>query len=449
VGTPEAALETFRKVVKEADRRGLDVFIDVAFNHAGRDVVLGQSAVDLGLAAPAEAGQLVRTARPGWATSRRDFRAHASGPDDLALFAPTDRLGEHRWFDAGVDWFFGDYSSLGPKPGADTSRGGALDEHDFFYTDLDPVGGYDHDVEDLWRYFAHVLPYWLDRTDGGLDGIRADFAQGLPPQAWEYIINKTRQQRWDFVFLAEALDPDEVRYRVNRHFDLITTVDHWLYRRSELTMGQLVSSLEAEAGLYGYNAAVMHNGTSHDEEGNGDAWLMTARYAVAAALYGAPMVYMGQPLGVPGKIDFQGSWADIQGYWDRAEPNVFEMYRRINRARETSAPLRAPSRYFLGRQTANGFNEEVFSIARSAGNEVVLAFVNLRNRVLPPDVFAIPDAVPLDLNARYQAYNLLADDPSATVWPQARSGADIRRDGVFVRFSLPNEAQYLQLRRVE
>jgi len=449
-GTAAAAMDEFRQLVQAADQKGLDVFIDVAFNHAGHDVVMGQGAVDLGLATPAEAERPVRELRPAWATSGRDYRAHASGPDDLAHFAPADRLGEHRWLDAGMDWFFGDYAALGPKPGADTSNGGALDERDLLYTDLDPAGGHDSNVEDLWRYFAHILPYWLDRTNGGLDGIRADFAQGLPPQAWEYIINTTRQRRWDFVFLAEALDPDPVRYRVNRQFDLITTVDHWLYRRSDLTMGQLVGSLDGEAQLYGAGAAVLHNGTSHDEEGNGDAWLMTARYAVAAALQGVPMVYMGQPLGVPGKVDFQNSWASLEAEWNHADPEVLGTYRRINAARARSPALRSRLRHFLTRQVGGGFRDDIFSAARwTEQPEVVLAFVNLRNQVVAPETFAIPDAVPLDPAARYQAFNLLANDPDTPLWPQARSGGEIRRDGVYVRFSLPNEAQYLQLRRAE
>ena len=39
---------------------------------------------------------------------------------------------------------------------------------------------------------------------------------------------------------------------------------------------------------------------------------MTARYAVASAVYGVPMVYMSQPLGVPYKVDFQNSWQNIK-----------------------------------------------------------------------------------------------------------------------------------------
>ena len=60
----------------------------------------------------------------------------------------------------------------------------------------------------------------LDIT-AGIGGLRADFAQGLPPQAWEYIINRTRSRKWDFVFMAESLDGGAVTYRSNRHFDVL------------------------------------------------------------------------------------------------------------------------------------------------------------------------------------------------------------------------------------
>ena len=98
----------------------------------------------------------------------------------------------------------------------------------------------------MWKYFAWYIPYWLQQTghtdsngnlvgnstltdpvarrmadDLGLDGIRADFAQGLPPQCWEYIVNFAHSYKWDFVFLAESLDGGNVTYRSNRHFDIV------------------------------------------------------------------------------------------------------------------------------------------------------------------------------------------------------------------------------------
>ncbi|WON73557.1 alpha-amylase family glycosyl hydrolase [Nitrosospira sp. Is2] len=451
-GTSDAALHEFKYLVNKAEELDLNVFIDVALNHAGRDVIVGQGAVDLGLASRSEAEQPVARVRPAWSTSKSNYRIHARGVNDLAEYAPTDRLGEHQWYDAGVDWFFGDYSSLGPKPGRghDTSRGSAEDERDLLYTDLDPSGGHDFEVENVWNYFAYLFPYWLHQTDNKLDGIRADFAQGLPPQAWEYIINKTRQKKWDFIFLAEALDPDPIRYRVARHFDLLTTVDHGLYRNNSVTMSQLVRSLEQEAAIYGYNAPVLRNGTSHDEDGNSNAWLMMARHAVAAALPGVPMIYMSQPLGVGDKVDFQYSWQNIAGHWSRSNAKVFDMYRRLNTARTQNAALRSTNRYFLTKQRGGGFNDAIFSVARWQEDSLLFVFINLRDQKIDPETFAVPRDVPLDSSpgARYQVRNLVADDPSAAIWPEPRTAGDIIANGLHVTFTTPNEVQYLRLERV-
>jgi hypothetical protein len=171
---------------------------------------------------------------------------------------------------------------------------------------------------------------------------------------------------------------------VNRHFDLLTTVDHWLYRNSSVTMNQLAGSLEQEADIYGYNASVLHNGTSHDEDGNANAWLMVARYAIAASLSGVPMVYMSQPLGVGNKVDFQYSWQNLQDYWDHENNQIFAMYDRINLARSLNPALRSTNRYFLNTQQGAGFNNDIFSVARWADDNVLLVFINLRDHGISP-----------------------------------------------------------------
>lgn len=445
----DVSLKLFQSLVAEAKAIGLDVFIDVAFNHAGRDIVFGKGAADIGLISDSDVSKSIRNMRPAWFSSKSNFRKHAISADDAEeIYSPADRRGEHKWYDASLEWYFGDYSSLGPKPNyGNTSSGGALDERDLFYTDLNPDGGYDIEVKNVFNYFARVLSFWLEQTNNNLAGIRADFAQGLPPQAWEYIINKTRQKKWDFIFLAEALDPDIIRYRVNRSFDVLTTVDHWMYRNNDITMSQLVQSLEGEASLYGYNAAIMHNGTSHDEDGNDNAWLMMARYAVASASHGLSMIYMTQPLGISSKIDFQCSWQNLVSYWENANPNVFDMYGRINRAREEHSALRSTNRYFLKSRDKNNFNEDIFSVAKWDEDDLVFIFVNLRNSGVKSEVFAVPTSVPLQLDASYQIVNLVADDPNQEIWQSPRLGKDIYRDGIYVQFKFPNEVQYLLLKR--
>lgn len=44
--------------------------------------------------------------------------------------------------------------------------------------------------------------------------------------------------------------------------------------------------------------------------------------------------------------------------------------------------------------------------------------------------------------------NLVADDPSAVLWPHPRTANDIFTHGIHVHFNSPNEVQYLRLERV-
>ena len=69
-------------------------------------------------------------------------------------------------------------------------------------------------------------------------------------------MNRTRKARWDFIFLAEVLDPDAIQYRLNRVFDVLTTKDHYLYRKNDLKMTELFRSLESESQLFGGEALV-------------------------------------------------------------------------------------------------------------------------------------------------------------------------------------------------
>ena len=454
-GTGARAMTLFSEVVTEASNHGLDVFIDMALNHAGRDACYGQGAVELGLCQAPHAGDWIREVRPSWCTRGSEFgdgyfvphyREPAFDGFSPAIYAPTDRLNEHVWPDANVDWFFGDYSSLGPKRdrGYDP-RGSAEDESDLFYTDLAQAT----DTAALWRYFAHIVPFWLERTDGKLAGIRADFAQGLPNRLWEHIVNEARKRRWDFIFLAEVLDPPSIQYRLNKVMDLLTTVWHGKFRDSAVTMGELFDILEGEARLFGPDAVILHNGTSHDEVGNPDKWAMVARYAVAAAAYGAPMVYMSQPLGFSDKLDFQYEFTNLYDAWTRPDPErppVANMYRRINAARESSPELRAPARYFLN-QRGGGFHGRIFSIARwiddGTTDSVVLAFVNLDVTSAHAATFDIPSAI--RLSGSYNIVNLVADSPASPLWSTSRSASDIFANGIHVRFSYPNEVQYLRL----
>ena len=160
------------------------------------------------------------------------------------------------------------------------------------------------------------------------------------------------------------------------------------------------------------------------------------------------MVYMSQPLGVGNKVDFQNSWQNLKDYWDHKNDQVFAMYDRINLVRSQNPALRSTNRYFLNKQQGAGFNNDIFSVARWADDNVLLVFVNLRDHGISPETFAVPRAVPLDGNARYQVRNMVADNPNASLWPEPRTAEDIFGNGIYVEFHYPNEVQYLRLERV-
>ncbi len=101
-------------------------------------------------------------------------------------------------------------------------------------------------------------------VDGSVDGgLRCDFGQGLPPQAWEYIINRSRSVKWNFVWMCESLDGGEVTYRSNRHFDILNENIVFVTKSATTTSG-LRSVYKDRRDWYG-QGLVLLNTTSHDE----------------------------------------------------------------------------------------------------------------------------------------------------------------------------------------
>jgi hypothetical protein len=132
-----------------------------------------------------------------------------------------------------AELYYGKYSAL-VRHNPD-NNGDYLNEEDVY-----DFAGMTQDTIDLWKYIGRYPQYWLQQTgnaltnrpgqvdgngiaydDYGIDGLRCDFGQGLPPQLWEYIINRTRNCKWNFMFMAETLDGGVPGYRSNRHFDIL------------------------------------------------------------------------------------------------------------------------------------------------------------------------------------------------------------------------------------
>jgi len=510
-----ASMLAFSNFVAAADNRGMHVMLDAPFNHTAYDCEVSTE----GLPLFAEAG--LNTA--GWNATDQiknreprfystaggagvKYAAPANSASDVAN-AP-DRNDFGKWNDV-KDVFFGRYATLVTgDPDAETSRNIVKIETDYMnYDDLRGGPGSNGAVtRAVWKYFARYVPYWLEKTGlpagsskalqefAGIDGLRADFGQGMPPQFWEYCINVARAHKWNFVFMTESLDGGAVTYRSNRHFDILNENIVFPWQAASNTTGHR-ALFEERRNSYGQGLVLLNN-TSHDEAGYDDPWQAFIRYAVGSTLDGAPMIMYGQEIGTSSSLSFSRyelnfgkniphfkAWNSMQPQWTSWSSNTFGVknlipaYSGAGKAREFSPALRSSGRWFLNPAGSGSPDENIFAVAKyeqanasPATKDVVLAFVNLNRSNTSANTFGIPAGLGTLLgiksNRTYNAKNIAAFLGPDNEFPNRRSnflwgsngitGANLLANGIYVSLpgvpgsdsawgTSPFEPQYLKL----
>lgn len=525
-----ASMAAFTNFVAAADTKGVSVMLDAPFNHTALDAELAQKGVELLGAAGVSTN--------GWSASdkikdrearffsRNDGANAYSGPaSSAANIAPApDRTDFGKWNDV-IDVFFGRYSALVTgNPDNDTSRATANSTADAInLDDLRGTGGVNATnaavTRAVWQYFASYVPYWLEKTGlpagssladqavKGIDGLRADFGQGMPPQFWEYAINVARERKWSFVFMTESLDGGQVTFRSNRHFDVLNEniVPNWQTAATTTAHRSIFEDRRNGGATVNYNAGygqglVLLNNTSHDEVGYSDPWQAFVRYAVGSTIDGAPMIMYGQEIGTgagsgenSGSFDWFelnfGKWIpqfkrynSMQKQWDAwsanslGVKNLMPAYSGVGLAREFSPALRSSNRYFLNPLNSANADERIFAVAKyetanaaPSSRDVVLAFVNLTRSSNVTNTFGIPSELGtllgLDPNKLYNVRNIAAylgpnneypNRRNQFLWNTPRSGGDILTNGIYVALNgvpatdegwvtNPHEPQYLKV----
>lgn len=426
------AMSEFQSAVSQFDAAGVGIMMDGTFNHSAPDAVLGQGAADL-FAWAANPSAEIRSAKPGWFSKADNYLLPAASAAEVAV-AP-DRSDFGKWNDV-RDLYFGNYDALVKYPSA-SHREEFLLERD----DLEPLSA---ETRDLWDYFAYYPIYWLEKTGHpagtpaaqshkGIDGLRCDFAQGLPSEFWEYCINKTRSVKWNFVFMAESLDGYRevgdskrhgVGYRSARHFDVLNEniVFHWrdthfgYPANGEGTGGAGDRSTASTFNAYdrrrqAYEGVVLLNNlTSHDEVfPSNDTYALIQAYAQLGALDGIPMLMYGQEAGAQNDFAAYGfsgvsnnnrnwaryesnfgksipnfkRWNSMSNVWNNRDWTAQDLYGRINRARLANPALRGKGEYFLARAGGLGMDPGIFAVAKfqqagvpAATQNVLFCFAN-------------------------------------------------------------------------
>jgi len=468
----------------------INVMLDGVFNHTAWDAEYGQGGVDLGLCASAD--DLIGLTRPGWYALVSDYGAPATGYTDA--YANPDRGDFGKWPDA-AELYFGNYAALvRHNPEDNDNYTSEADWYDY--------AGMSADVKDLWRYFAYYADFWLAKTghpctngldaaldDLGIDGLRCDFGQGLPPQFWEYFVNHTRRLKWNFVFMAETLDGGAPGRRSNRQFDILN--ENIVFQFKTLTeSGQFRQVYEDRRAAYD-GGAILLNLTSHDEEMPfADPWMTASRYGCNAMIDGLPMLFYGQERGIAPATGTTGG--TNQGFalfelnfgkyvvhfkqWNQAtfwdDPPAFssgldQRYGRVNWARLNSPALRGRNRYFLSR-AGGGDNPRILAAAKYGaygvgpvkGNDVVLAFALLLDASHTPasDTYDLRGpwaALGLRFDRTYNVRNIASGCASRDLWAEPKTGRELYENGIWVNLAaesgggaITNDGALVQFLRV-
>jgi outer membrane protein assembly factor BamB len=509
------ALAEFQSFVRAADAQHISVLLDVPFNHTSHDTELAAAGKGYwGNPSTTEATEM-RAVEARVFSRSGEYDQRASSADNIA--AAPDRFDFGKWADVS-DLYFGRYAALVSNQ---SQQGNYTNEGDWFDYSTGSENGtgvgnghFDRITQAVWRLFGDYLQFWLTQTgypenpaldaSAGIGGLRADFAQGLPPQAWEYIINRTRARKWDFVFVAESLDGGPVTYRSNRHFDVLN--DRLVYDLHRATKaGEFQALYDTRRALYG-DSLVLLNTSSQDEDNYEDPYEAALRFAVNSTIYGVTMIFPGQELGLKGTIVPAGpnsasrpfgydrfelnfgkqipqfkTYNSMMPLWRQLDRNtgdaihLLALYSAISQARAASPALRSKEGRFLHLKRDLP-QDRIFGVGKvervgadPGSSDVVFAFVNLGLGANS----ATPNGVGFDVDIKtgqqnvfglkpdhtYNVRNLAALDPqrrSGCLWGAGRSGADILQNGIFVVMNrvpgdeegwlaAPYEAQYLKL----
>ena len=338
-GTESQAMTEFTNFVANYDVNGIGVMLDGTFNHSAWDCQIGQMGVDMDLknsqGVTVKTTNLISAVRAAWYSKRDSYGEPASyfnSTSDTDIAVSPDRIDFGKWGDA-AEFLFGKYDCLVQEPPSNPSWSWGSGWYSRYLREDDYFEGFTSDAtRELWEYFAAYPVYWLEKTGHpagtpksesykGIDGLRCDFAQGLPSLFWEYAINKTRSVKWDFLFMAESLDGYRevngslrhgVGYRSSRHFDILNENILYIWRNDFFdyrTFKDQVSSSPNRSTALVWEAfddrknafemsPVLLNLISHDEIfPTDDQWSLVYAYAINAAMDGVPMMFYGQDMG--------------------------------------------------------------------------------------------------------------------------------------------------------
>ena len=459
-GTRATAMQEFTNFVINASSKGVKIISDVIFNHVSTDIEIERDPDNPEVIAANPLAQM-RNVKPQW------FSKYVGTKDTNCLTFKKPETWAGYLYTQPAD----NSTQIGPAP-ADRNDFVWPDAFDLFWGTYPALGNINDTSDGTWNassevkkmvdYYAYFIKYWIEKTGGTMGGFRCDFAQGLPRQAWQYLINKAKTIKPELYFVSESLDGGNIAYRAWKGgFDAINENQLWaIVEDGDIQTTDLRNIIDQRKTQFGL--ALILRGTMNHDQGPwlGRKWDAVAMHSVFCAIDGSPQMYQGQELGYDAlgqfsreRVEFGRTIPDIRNYhnfnnlWNGRNsadnPSLWHRYKDANLGRSRSVALRVADQYYIDRTGGQGPHPKIFSVLKYTNHgwdpkdqNVVLACVNLQPGTANSGNFNV-NVAPIFLNPTrtYNVRNLASTTPNVQLWAQGRSGADIAANGIFVSFS--------------
>jgi starch synthase (maltosyl-transferring) len=281
------------------------------------------------------------------------------------------------------------------------------------YQDIYPFDFESSDWRGLWNELKSIVDFWIAR---GIRIFRVDNPHTKAFGFWEWLIEATKRDHPDLIYLAEAFTRPKVMHRLAKlGFSQSYTYFTWRNSKQELT--DYFTELNLGAGRQYYRPNVWPNTPDILPETlqSGLRQMYAARLILAATLaanygiYGPTYELMESAPREPGSEEYRDSEKYQLRHWTLQQPDsLWSLIARMNRIRRENAALQSDS----GLHFCKIDNDQLIAYLKvdPGSTNVVLTVVNL-DAHQPQSGWVDLDigALKFEPDQPYQVHDLLSD----------------------------------------
>lgn len=229
-----------------------------------------------------------------------------------------------------------------------------------------------------------AIKYWV--LTANIDGFRFDAIDFVPTDFWKSALDTLKKfSDRKLILLGEGNKPEQITagFQLNYAFDFYSTLKG-VFNDTKAPSALFTSNTNEKlpSGAYRLRYTTNHDVTSSDgstiEIYNGKQGALAA-FVLAACMDGVPLLYNGQEVGSPKKINF---FIKDPIDWS-TNPDMVQAYKQTLTVRASSEAIKTG--------TLTAYNHtDVVAFEKKAGAEDFLVLVNVRNS---PKDFPVPAAL--------------------------------------------------------